>query len=157
MTGSELGRRLRVSLAVGAMVALASYVPFLLSVVVSMLLGMSIAWEGQGSVGSAILVQSFQVVLFVLSGVVVRWVLLVGIRRIPGIRDGGELFQHVVSAALVGAWLSLFLNETLRLRLGVPAVIVSDHPRGLYWILGPGCGAVFAFVASCLVRQSGRI
>lgn len=144
----------------GAVAALVGFVPFLLCALANGLLGLSIALAGLGSVGSAIVVETIQVVLFALAAVAVAAAArVVTLRSLDqtALPEAEPLARAGAPWATLGALVAMVVSGHLRLSATIPAINFSDSARMSYVLIGPACGSVGALLAMCLIDPRRRV
>ncbi len=146
--------RTGVCVVAGVVSACVAFVPYLLSALVSSMMGVGIAFRGGGGLLAVIVVQAFEIALLAgstaVSTLVVRYALAA--LNVPFVKT--ELLGASLGAAL-GVVSAMVMNGTLAIRASIPAVQFAGDSRGIYLAAGPALGVVGAAVGIAIVARGG--
>jgi hypothetical protein len=149
----------RTALIAGGVAAVVGFVPFSACALVSGLLGLSIAWSGLGSVGSAIIVEAVQLGLFALVGsgvaAIVRFVARLSLAR-EATEEAGSLARAGGLWATVGSFVAMVVSGYLRFSATVPAISMSDSIRMSYAPIAAPCACLGALLGMWAVDHRRR-
>lgn len=150
---ARLWPKVLTAIVAGGVAAIVGFIPFLLSGLVSGLLAHSIAWRGQGSAGSAVVVEIVQLGLFgLVAGAVaaaVRFLTCQLVRQAlsGAAHEAARAFSRTASVwATAGTLVGMVASGHLRVRATIPLIGFSDSSRGTYMLIGPFCAVVFALL-----------
>lgn len=116
-------------------------------------MALSVAWRGQGSAGSALIVEIVQLGLFGLAAAgvatVARFVSVRLVRSGPASRteEATSSIARVASVwAAGGTLVGMVASGYLQVRGTMPWISFSDSTRHNYVLIGPSCAAVLALL-----------